>query len=589
MKKGQPGIRPSVSTGGNVTQRQPGDKSGFVIYAAMLAVLTAGAVGGFFLYAAYNHSQSARRWHEADQCLLDAQSALERVKHGIVQAYLSNQVASPGGLDWFQSWSSSSIGSNPVYSIPPLGPINGSAVTVVIARVAVDVGAMYADVNLVGAAVRPTAPTRAIGETLRVTAAGGGEAMPFDYALLLDNSAILRNNMVINGDIRVNGDLRLSQASYVNGARYSSGKITANSPLRALVDYWKPANTGPAARPADPPAAGGMAWPMGYVPDGSKNMALPRYPRPVIGDIDALASSAAGRISRNGVNIAVNSYAGPGPDNLPGTADDNCLVLDGSSSPIVIEGAVVVKGDVIIRGRVTGQGTIYAGRNVHIVGDLSYVRPPSWPKPDVNPVQTASANAAKDLLVLAARGSVVVGNYTSPAWSNRVWGIMTDPARITPADVTATDAAIGYDSDNDPSNGFRFDGRYFANEANNGRRLSGSGTNTVPRKYYESSLGNAAFSALCDANNVPSINAALFANHGILGDLGSSAAGGNTLVNGAMVCRDDLNNFYGSFTLNWDIRLGSRSRERVNTFFFSSGSTGATAAASTTVGWREIK
>lgn len=567
-------------------------KAGFVLHVAFLILLAVSAVAGFFLYAAYNHGNTARRAHEADQCLLDAQSALEQVKYGLVQAYLSNQVSAPGSLDWFRQWSLAALGSNPVYNIPALGPVNNSAVAVTIAGVNIFTNSGYAEVELIGAAGRttPYAASRTISEILRVNAAAGGEgrAEPFDYAYLLNNSARLRNNIVINGDIRINGTCRLNQGSIVNGERYSSGQYTANSPLWSVGDYWTKA--GPRARPTDPTANNNIAWPMGYVPNKSKNNNVAQWDIPVIDDLDALAESARGRISRGGVDLAVNSYIGPGPDNIAGTADDNCLVLDGTASPITIEGAVVVKGDVIIRGRVSGQGTIYAGRNMHITGNLDYVNPPAWPKPDASPEQTAAANKTKDLLVLGAKGNIVVGNYTAPTWSNRVWGALTDPANISPYGVLASDAALGYDSDNNPANGYQFDGRYFVNEANGGRRLSGIGTNTVPRKYYESSLANSTFSALCDANNVPAINAALFTNHGFIGNLGSSAANGNTTLNGALACHTELNNFYGLLTLNWDIRLSPKSREYVNTAFFASaGATGALAeASSTTIGWKEI-
>ena len=566
--------------------------SGFVLHVAFMVLLAAGSIAGFFLYAAYNHGNAARRAHETDCCLLDAQSALEQVKYELVQAYLSNQVAAPGSLGWFSQWSMNAIGSNPVYSVPTLSPINGSAVAVTIAGVNIFTNSGYAEVELIGAAGRtaPHAVSRIISETLRVNAGAGGEgrAEPFDYAYLLNSSARLRNNVVINGDIRINGPCRLNQSSIVNGERYSSGQYTANSPLWSVGDYWTRA--GPRARPTDPTANNNIAWPMGYIPNKSKNNNVAQWDIPAIDDVDALAESARGRISRGGVDLAVNSYAGPGPDNIAGTADDNCLVLDGTASPITIEGAVVVRGDVIIRGRVSGQGTIYAGRNMHITGNLDYVNPPAWPKPDASPEQTADANRTKDLLVLGAKGNIVVGDYTSPTWQNRVMGIMTDPANIVSYGVLSSDAAIGYDSDNNPANGYMFDGRYFVDEANGGRRLSGVGTNTVPRKYYESSLANANFRALCDANNVPSINAALFANHGFIGNLGSSAANGNTTLNGAIACHTELNSFYGLLTLNWDIRLSPKSREYVNTSFFaSSGATGALSeASSTTIGWKEI-
>ncbi len=555
----------------------------------MLLVIVS-AVCAVFLYAASQHGHAARRWHAADQCLLDAQSALEQVKYELTRSYLASPAAAAGDLSWFQTWDIQSIGANPVYAIPELGPINDSAVMVRIAAVRIASNAAYAEVDLVGAAGRAVPPSlkRIIQETLRI-APGGAAAQPFDYAYLLDNSARFRHNLVINGDIRVNGDCRLNNTARINGNRYASGQIIANSPLWTLADYWKFAH--PAARPSDPTGSGNIAWPMGYSPDKTKNTYLPDMRMPIIGDISSLAGMAGGRISQQGTDLVVNVYDGPGPDNTAGTADDHCLVLDGTAAPIVIQGAVVVKGDLIIRGRVSGQGTIYAGRNVHIVGGLTYVNAPAWPKPDEQPVQTAAGNADRDLLVLAAKGNVVIGNYTAAAWSKRVWGIMADPDNINPYATAVSDAALGYDSDNDPANGYLFDGRYYVNEAHGGRRLSGAGTGTVPRKYYESSLADSSFSQLCD-KDVPAVNAALFSNHGIIGSLGSSAAGGNALLNGALAGHDDLVNHYGQFTLNWDIRLGSQSRERINTSFMSAsggpGGAASTNATTTTTGWREI-
>lgn len=566
---------------------------GFALLMAIMLVLTVSVVVGFFLYAASNHSRAVRRWHDSDQCLLDAQSALEQVKYGLAQAYRSNQVSAAGSLEWFKNWNIRAIGSNPVYTIPALGPINGSVVAVTIANVNIETNSGYAEITLIGAAGRsnPYAANRMINETLLVNAVASddeGLAQPFDYAYLLNKAGTLRANMVINGDIRINGNYKLNNKSYVNGKRNASGKITANSPLWSVSDYWKSANTTPSARPTDPTATKNISWPMGYVPDKSKNKNLPVYTMPAIGDIATMSPVVGGRIIQ-GTNTIVNTYAGAGPDGIAGTADDNTLVLDGLKSTITIQGSVFIKGDVIIRGKVAGQGTIYAGRNVHVVGDLSYVNPPSWPKPDSAPVKTMANNEVKDLLVLAAKGNVVVGNYTSSTWSNRVWSIMTASANVKSYGVSASDAAIGYDSDNNPANGYLFDGRYYVNEVNNGRRLSGIGTNTVARKYYESSLANSTFNALCDANNVPNINAALFSNHGIIGNLGSSAAGGNTVLNGAMACHDEMNDFYGKFTINWDIRLGSQSKERLNTYFMSASSgTGGVESISTTIGWKEI-
>ncbi|MEG2465403.1 MAG: hypothetical protein RSB14_05215, partial [Kiritimatiellia bacterium] len=60
-------------------------------------------------------------------------------------------------------------------------------------------------------------------------------------------------------------------------------------------------------------------------------------------------------------------------------ADKGCVVLIGDEkTPIKLDGTVVVEGDVLIGGYVEGQGAIYAGRNIHILGNIIYKNPPTW-------------------------------------------------------------------------------------------------------------------------------------------------------------------------------------------------------------------
>jgi hypothetical protein len=63
---------------------------------------------------------------------------------------------------------------------------------------------------------------------------------------------------------------------------------------------------------------------------------------------------------------------------------------------------------VVIRGYVEGQGTLYAGRNVHIVGDIIYKNPPDFRGSVLDSV--LALNERCDALGLAARGSVMMGN-----------------------------------------------------------------------------------------------------------------------------------------------------------------------------------
>ena len=284
--------------------------------------------------------------------------------------------------------------------------------------------ANYTEIELVSAARRSDLPGggRMIRETLRVFTAGGSNSPVFDYAYFIDNFGELAGaNTVINGDVRANGAFTFSSKPTVNGNVYASGAINNTVNHWSQKNYWSKAMA--QAPPTDPTdGSSAHAWPMGYdTVSVTKNANIPALTMPKIGDLDQLAATANGTISQNGTNIVVNVYAGAGPDGIAGTADDNCLVLTAlsSSKPITISGAVVVKGDLIIRGYVAGQGTIYAGRNIHIVGGLSYLNPPTWPNPDSNPTQTAVNNRADDLLVLAAKGNIVVGDYTSSTWSQQ--------------------------------------------------------------------------------------------------------------------------------------------------------------------------
>ena len=44
----------------------------------------------------------------------------------------------------------------------------------------------------------------------------------------------------------------------------------------------------------------------------------------------------------------------------------------------MIDGPVVVPGDVLVRGVVGGRGTIYAERNIHFVGSVTYQKAPLY-------------------------------------------------------------------------------------------------------------------------------------------------------------------------------------------------------------------
>lgn len=91
-----------------------------------------------------------------------------------------------------------------------------------------------------------------------------------------------------------------------------------------------------------------------------------------------------------------------------GVINGSIALIGYRDKPIRIRGPITVTEDVVIRGYVEGQGTIYAGRNVHIVGDIVYTNPPDFRGTNLNTIW--NTNERKDALGLAARGSIMMGN-----------------------------------------------------------------------------------------------------------------------------------------------------------------------------------
>lgn len=160
----------------------------------------------------------------------------------------------------------------------------------------------------------------------------------------------------------------------------------------------------------------------------------------------------------------------------------------------------------------------------------------------------------RDLLGLAAKGNIVIGDYLSPDFQTQVLPLLDSSspgAKVQPYAIDPTDADLGYFSY--AQDGLEmFDGDYTqVDAAGLGRKLDGS-----PRKFYESTLPDDRFDAFMapfypqygQTRSVGKIDAVLFTNHAIVGltkDL---------RVNGAIIARDDALSVQ-NLTLNHDIRL----------------------------------
>ena len=276
-------------------------------------------------------------------------------------------------------------------------------------------------------------------------------------------------------------------------------------------------------------------------------------------------------------------YTGTGPSGDPKMPDNHALVLEGTdANPIILNGPVVVSNDVVIKGVVTGQGTIYSQRNIHIVGNITYKNPPNW----ANKAAAANnGNSTKDLLGLAAKGNIVMGDPTASSWLDSTLKncLSTQPyvqqyICAKNDDGTWGDGDIGY-----PKAGqTKFGGSYIV--ADGGSKVAetkteqfhyvtstdrwGRKTQTkvsdgyaytysknTQRKYYDSVVAPHEISSR--ASTITQIDAVLYNNHGIFGHIGACT------INGSLVCRNEGMIFSGSLYLNWDYRLYSGSPESV--------------------------
>ena len=532
----------------------------------------------------------------------------------------------------------------PVTLQDPANPINGCTVHIAIG-LAVDHGANtpVAEVPLVATGVY----TYPDGLEVRVTIQericfATGQSQVFNYAYFVNNYGWMNGSSItINGDMRANGDVSLS-ASTINGFVYAAendevgatGKVTLkSSPKIKNISGYRSA-AGSTARPDiddyntpgayDAPAATGTITLPTYNADGIllsgtvgassgkpiANANAQPIPMPFVSELSdyvAFAEERGGTLQYPACSYTDSAgktrtisggsfnahYLGTGPSGNSELADNGALVLIGTqSNPIRINGPVVVDNDVIIKGYVTGQGTIYCGRNIHIIGDVKYKNAPSWGHPDSNDTAVEDSNMTKDLLGLIAKGNIVVGDCTSDSWMNTVKNYINGGSSsvVEQYACDSSDADIGYPE--------VFQGSYVAQEYVAGRGVNGSGyfpkvvtatetyttterqykygrwydvevtkeravvdedgnavlSDFTGRKYYQTVCDDNIISSLKDTAGIGQIDAVLYNNHGIFGNPGKSGVKFN--LNGSLVCRDEALIFSGSgINFNWDMRL----------------------------------
>ena len=570
-------------------------KSGFILPVVVSSILVVAVmVGGILTYINYATRVSGVYMSES-KCRFSAQTALDQTKIQIRDAFKRYNKAYPTSwsvLNWFDTYSSQSIGVNGYSSSMMQGKTVGDCVVTVTIENEARLGTQYADVTMLASASCQSPSgigvTKKIEETVRFPMV---RSQVFDYAYFVNNYGWFRGSgCTANGDIRSNGDLELDSYSYINGSAYAApnGELDADGFINVVgggttrfmptSTYWS--SSGTWARPTNPTSSdSSLIWAMGYESESSLHNYQDTLEMPYLGDLTAYreqAVAAGGTIKQNGKVLVNGCFSGTGPSGIAGGADAGSIVLDGTSKPLIINGPVVINGDVIIKGTVSGQGVIYAGRNIHIVGNVTYKAAPSWTKPDSSPDKTIKSNASADMLGLVAKGNIVLGNYTDSSWLSDCGRFITSPF-VTSYTCDVTDSSIGY--------GTTFNGNYTA--ADSGSKITYTYdwnknkyviSQTADRKYYESSVGSYIINANAQSAGISEIDAVLYNNHAVMGKVGQCN------FNGSLVCRNEGIIYNSSVKFNWDSRLGSRSPDGVDFFIYLPLS----MADPRVVSWREV-
>jgi len=615
-----------------------------VMMTGVAAILLAGVIG----YVSWTVRTTAI-YTGRDVCRLAAQSEIEAAKTIVNAAFIKSiersariiggdtiGSSSVSSFDWFEAYSSPTakrtIGTrNGVtfdYSVTNMD----CAVKVRIGAVEHAVGTQWANVTFVARAERTVLGAAVVSATVvEKVRFAQQRSKVFNNAYFVNNYGWFQGTgCTANGDVRANGDMYLDSGCKVNGKVYAArneelgvdGDITNYGKMDTYSTYKSTTyGTSNASRPlySDPSTGGTNAG--GYeAPSSTPTTAMLQsrinaneelsVEMPYIGDLSSSSSDyrqwaselhAAdpnmSTIKQGGDTIVSVYYDGVGPSGDASLADKGALVLVGTqSNPIVVNGPVIVESDVIIKGYVTGQGTIYSGRNIHIVGNIQYKNPPSWSNKST---QNAN-NASKDMLGLMAKGNIVLGDCTQDSWLSSIKTYLSTQPYVQRYACDTTDANIGYPStfggsyatvEKVPTSDSVAATQIEASDNPGGKAIVGSNyqfgkvrettvtldtghyegigwsrrwvadtetrrENSYDRKYYETVCANSEISSRIET--ITRVDAVLYNNHGIFGKTGKCS------FNGALVCRNEGLQYSSNLYLNWDIRLFSGSSETVD-------------------------
>lgn len=206
-----------------------------------------------------------------------------------------------------------------------------------------------------------------------------------------------------------------------------------------------------------------------------------------------------------------------------GVVSGSAYVVGSSTYPIKVHGPVTFTQDCVIKGYIQGQGTIYTGRNVHLVGSLIYKNAPDFRGSNIGSVNAQNEKA--DAVALAARGSVIMGNVST--FGYYPLNYMTPPFTKARKD-DAGNTIPAYDATQTDSTGF---------------------------KRYQSVMGDSFINSV--SSGINQIDAVLYTNFVGGGNLGTS--GGGVTFNGSIISKDESMVLWSlPMKMNYDNRIKER-------------------------------
>jgi len=637
----------------------PPSKDGFVLaFALVMLAISTIVLGGLYTLVSMAARQSII-YEGRNTCRLAAQSAIEYVKPAIEKKFqdaiggteVKIGPRSSTAYNWFNlPGGGSTLGSaRASYTLPSTNiVINGCDVRLQFGPCRQVDNSSSAIVSLIARArrrnVNGTESVSVIEELFRF---GTGRSKVFDYAYFVNNYGWFQGSgCTANGDVRANGNMYLDTSCKINGKVYAAyneelgvrGTVQNYGKMDSRSAYWSSSKTGAQSRPTSPTSNNGVTWAGGYeapattatttdlknrIVDNSSDVKYNSDNRergivmPWIGDLDQYieyARDEKGTLS-GGIrysmdvdgnvtqkqNDTINAhFSGTGPSGDASLCDRGSIVLEGTAAnPIRVNGPVVIDSDVVIKGYVTGQGTIYSGRNIHIVGNIQYKNPPSWSHPDSTPETTAKANATKDLVGFAAKGNIVLGDSSnSSIFTSSIKTYLSTQPYVQQYTCDDSDKNIGYPRTIEygyTKNESKFCGDY--TQVDGGSKITtqtvGTGeykttttqvynqrtrrwetqttrteitknafVDSKTRHYYDSVVANGLLSKLYSANGssflITKIDGVLYNNHGTFGKIGACT------INGSMVCRNEGILYSSYLNINHDIRLREDSAEGID-------------------------